>query len=70
LVKDKHSEWVFANTEFTVYSACDTIIIPHRLDGPAIVWNDGGKDWYYLGKKIDCSSQEEFERFLKLKAYW
>ena|SRR5579859_1240760 len=42
----------------------------HRLDGPAIEYADGRKCWYYYGKLISCSSQEEFERLIKLKALW
>jgi hypothetical protein len=42
----------------------------HRLDGPAVEYNDGTKFWYYHGQYIECSSQKEFERFLKLKAFW
>lgn len=42
----------------------------HRLDGPAIEWNDGTKHWYYHGKYLNVSSQEEFEKFLKLKGFW
>jgi len=26
--------------------------------------------WYYRGKKVDCKSQEEFEKFLRFKAFW
>ena len=42
----------------------------HRVDGPACEWANGGKYWYYHGTKLDCSSQEEFEKLLKLKAFW
>ena len=42
----------------------------HRIDGPAVEGNDGTKDWYYKGKYIDCNSQEEFERYVKLKLFW
>jgi hypothetical protein len=42
----------------------------HRIDGPAIDQSDGTKEWYYDGNKIDCSSQEEFEKLIKLKAFW
>ena len=46
----------------------------HRVDGPARikVYLDGTVDqaWFYHGKKMNCSSQEEFERLLKLKAFW
>ena len=42
----------------------------HRTDGPAIEYPNGDKYWYLNGKQIDCKSQEEFERLLKLKAFW
>jgi hypothetical protein len=66
----------------------------HRLNGPARIWEDGGKEWWMHGKlhrldgpaveppygnptswfvdgkRIMCSSQEEFEHLLKLKAFW
>lgn len=42
----------------------------HRLDGPAVVDpNDGFKIWYYKGKLIECDSQQEFERKIKLLAF-
>jgi hypothetical protein len=42
----------------------------HCEDGPAIIYSDGRKKWYYQGTHIPCSSQEEFERLLKLKVFW
>jgi len=42
----------------------------HRLDGPAVELFYGYKEWWYYGKWIKCSSQEEFERLIKLKALW
>lgn len=42
----------------------------HREDGPAVEFDDGDKEWYYHGKLINCSSQEEFERLIKLKVFW
>jgi len=42
----------------------------HRTDGPAIERADGYKRWYLNGKQIDCKSQEEFERLMRLKAFW
>ena len=41
----------------------------HRLDGPAIDW-ENSKQWWYRGKWILCSSQQEFEKIIKLKAFW
>jgi hypothetical protein len=42
----------------------------HREDGPAVTNTYGSQYWFYEGKQIQCSSQEEFERLLKLKAFW
>jgi hypothetical protein len=39
----------------------------HREDGPAIEWGNGDKSWC-LNHKI--MSQEEFERLMRLKAFW
>ena len=42
----------------------------HRTDGPAIEFADGDKVWYLDDKQIDCKSQEEFKRLMRLKAFW
>ena len=43
----------------------------HREDGPAIEGNKQVPDrWYLEGKKIDCTTQQEFEQLMKLKAFW
>jgi hypothetical protein len=42
----------------------------HRLDGPAVEYDCGLKYWFYRGVQMFCFSQEEFERILKLKAFW
>lgn len=42
----------------------------HRLDGPALERSNGAKSWHYRGKLINCSSQEEFQRLLRLRAFW
>jgi hypothetical protein len=41
----------------------------HREDGPAIDWADE-KAYYYKGERTECTSQQEFERLLRLKAFW
>lgn len=49
----------------------------HRLDGPAIEYKlaesnpneESYNEWWYKGKFIDCSSQQEFERKIKLLAF-
>ena len=42
----------------------------HRVDGPAFEGSNGCKEWYYQGEYINCSSQEEFEKLINLKALW
>jgi hypothetical protein len=43
----------------------------HRMDGPAIEYVDGSGEWWYEGEHIKyISSQDEFERYLKLKLFW
>jgi hypothetical protein len=42
----------------------------HRTNGPAIEWEDGRQEWWYHGYKIAAHSQAEFERMLRLKAFW
>jgi hypothetical protein len=44
----------------------------HREDGPAIIdpYNSNNSSWWYHGKRIDCKTQEEFERHMRLKAFW
>jgi len=44
--------------------------VPHRINGPAVDYNDGRKYWFYKGKKIQCSSTEEFLKIINLKAFW
>jgi len=42
----------------------------HRLDGPAIVHHNGMKHWYYHNHYVNCNTQEEFERLIKLRLLW
>lgn len=42
----------------------------HRVDGPAIEYIDGFKRWFINGIQLDCSTQEQFEKLMKLKAFW
>ncbi len=46
-----------------------TGIILHREDGPAVIWENGEKFWYYKGHQIDCKNLDEFQRILKLKVF-
>src|ERR1035437_159063 len=47
----------------------------HRLDCPATQWRDKSgtmRDnnlWYYNGNQIECKTQQEFERLIKLIAF-
>jgi hypothetical protein len=42
----------------------------HRLDGPAIEYSDGDRSWYYEGQRVECYTQEQFDRWVKLKLFW
>ena len=42
----------------------------HREDGPAVEYASGTKEWYINNERIDCKTQEQFERLMKLKAFW
>jgi hypothetical protein len=41
----------------------------HREDGPAIEYTTGFKEWWLNGQVLSCTTQKEFERLLKLKAF-
>jgi hypothetical protein len=54
----------------------------HRTDGPAIEFRYYGVEnqlrlmevprieWYIHDQKLDCKTQEEFEHYMRLKAFW
>jgi hypothetical protein len=49
----------------------------HRSRGPARIWfikdidnNPLIEEWYWNGDLIPVKSQQEFEKYLKLKAFW
>ena len=42
----------------------------HRELGPAIECLNGKNYWYWHGQPINCQTQEEFEHYLRLKAFW
>jgi hypothetical protein len=42
----------------------------HREDGPAQVYASGMQLWALHGKYLSVNSQEEFERYMKLKGFW
>jgi hypothetical protein len=33
-------------------------------------YEDGQQYWYYQGTQLNCKTQEEFDRLMKLKAFW
>ena len=41
----------------------------HRTAGAALEWEGGFKYWYLNGERIDCKTQEEFEHYMKYKAF-
>ena len=43
----------------------------HREDGPAVDDPANSRiEWHWHGKKLDCKTQEEFERLIKLAVFW
>jgi hypothetical protein len=42
----------------------------HREDGAAIEWANGDKWWYLNDEFIPCTTQKEFERLMRLRAFW
>jgi hypothetical protein len=55
-IKPEYEYWYIKDTQ-----------IHHRMDGPAIVRNDGSNlhAWFFHGVYIGCKTQEEFERTVK-----
>jgi hypothetical protein len=55
--------------------------VKHREDGPAVdgrYCSDGSFDlprhqyqqWWIEGRRVPCTTQEEFEKWMRLKAFW
>jgi hypothetical protein len=42
----------------------------HREDGPAVDYANGNKAWYINDQYLPCTTQEQFERLMKLEAFW
>ena len=42
----------------------------HREDGPSRVWPNGDRNYDLNGSKVNASTDEEFFRLMKLKAFW
>jgi len=58
------------------YFLDDTCTVLHRLDGPArifkgtcILYELPQLEWYVNGLQIHCKTQEEFEQYMRLKAF-
>jgi len=41
----------------------------HRIDGPAVENADGYKAWYINYELFNVKTQEEFEQYMRLKAF-
>jgi hypothetical protein len=45
----------------------------HREDGPAVEYvygNKEWKEWWVNGERLPCTTQKQFERLMRLKAFW
>ena len=42
----------------------------HNEDGPAVIKTDGTMEWWFNGEKLFVKTQQEFERYMKNKAFW
>ena len=42
----------------------------HRVDGPAYEYAGGYKAWYINGKELPVKTQQEFEQYMRLIAFW
>lgn len=73
---DGSRKYVYSNgdnywTKTITYPDGSVDYYKHNLDGPAVELTENNiKEWYCNGIKMPCSSQEEFEMLLKLKAFW
>ncbi len=63
-------KYIFINDTVKIYCLDEECYIAHRLDGPAIVHEEGDVYWRFYGKDMNVSCQEEFERLIKLKGLW
>ena len=44
----------------------------HRTAGPARIYHNrtDEKEWWVNGERIYCKTQEEFEKLMRMKAFW
>lgn len=64
---DVESDGVNSIWFYTIYHLNGEI---SRLKGPAVMRPKDDNEWWLNGKRINCSSQEEFERLIKMKVFW
>jgi len=41
----------------------------HRVEGHTIEWTNGYKEWSYQDQRIECSSQQQFDKLIRLKIF-
>ena len=66
---------LFINELGEKFWECDGLT--HRLNGPAIIifienYNESLElnGWWYKGDRIECKTQEEFDRLIRLRLLW
>ena len=42
----------------------------HNEDGPAAIKRDGTMEWWFDGQKLFVETQQEFECYIRNKAFW
>jgi hypothetical protein len=42
----------------------------HNKDGPAVIKHDGTMEWWIDGTKLFVETQQEFECYMRNKAFW
>ena len=74
ICKNNHEEWAIYKNNMWIY---------HRENGPAFILGDDENQFYYkckiyskrfyyfyYGELLNCKTQEEFKKLLKLKSFW
>jgi hypothetical protein len=72
--KTLHLSTVLDNLDEHWYVLREGVYLLHREDGPAVKYSNityaQKEEWWYMGKKLHCKSQTEFEQLMKMKAFW
>ena len=42
----------------------------HREDGPSIIWESRKPEWWYRGKSIPVDNLQDFQVYIRNKAFW